>query len=59
MFNSFRQRIDIVFTKDGILTLTMLSLFIQRKQIYFSNFAQFKDSLPLMQFKRKKRSYHN
>ncbi len=47
-FNSFRRWINIVFSKDGIHTLTELLLLTQHERIYFPSLTQFKDFSPLM-----------
>jgi len=45
-----------VFTKGAICTLINIVIATQHKLIYFLNFAQLKDYLPLMQLKPRKRT---
>ncbi len=47
-FNSFRQQVDIMLTKDGIRTLPDVFIVDPMQVDYFSNFAQFKDLPPPM-----------
>jgi hypothetical protein len=54
-FNSYRDGIDIVFTKNGIHTLTDLDITNPTCVDLFPDLEQLKDLIPQMQFKPKRK----
>jgi hypothetical protein len=59
MFNSFRQRIDIVFTKDDICTLTNVVIVHPTRTNLLLQFCAIQGFIAFNVIQAKKKSYRN